>query len=232
MKGEEALRPQQDEQGGKDEKRWGHVLGLTFALALALAILIVWLYRPAEPFALRQEPEGGEIVFELPSGLAEGVSARQAYELAEAAALAWQPDARPATVSAHWRPRQGGWSSKVIWTFQFYSPSNRRLVVIVVDKGLTQLLQESLSPYELPTFDVERWQVDSQEAVQIWWNNGGGAFHTTHSGVDLVARLQASEAGDGRPVWRVTGIAGGQVKQVKVDGVTGERLDGDAPNDE
>jgi hypothetical protein len=226
------LRSQRDDKDGQDQKRWGPVLGLTFALALALAILIVWLYRPAEPFALRRESEAGEIVFELPSGLAEGLSARQAYESAEAAALAWQPDARPATVSAHWRPRQGGWSSKVIWTFQFYSPSNRRLVVIVVDKGLTQLLQESLSPYALPTFDVESWRVDSQEAVQTWWNHGGGAFHTTHSDVDLVARLQAAEAGDGRPVWRVTGVAGGQVKQVDVDGVTGERLDVDASNDD
>lgn len=220
-----------EKEGGREtqEKQWGAVLGLTFVLALVLALLIVWLYRPSEPLVLSREPGEERVAFDLPTVLAEGTSARKAYQLAAREALAWQPDARPAIVSAHWRPRQGGWSSNVVWTFQFYSASTRRLAVMVVDGSQTQLLQDVRSPYALPTFEDEDWQIDSREAVQTWWNNGGGAFHTTHSDVNLIAQLRVLEEADGRLVWRVTGVAGAQVRQVDVDGATGEQLDIQAP---
>jgi hypothetical protein len=203
--------------------RWAAVLGLAFVAALGLALLVLWLYRPS------QRPDGVETggwsaYADLPASLSGGPSARRAYSPAAEVARTWQPDSCPAIVSAHWRPRQGRWPTDIAWMFQFYSPATRRLAVIVVEGGRARLLQETASPYPLPTFDEADWQVDSHAALDAWWGAGGAAFLSTHSEVDLMAQLRALEGREYRLVWTIAGIAGDQVKRLVVDGTTGERV--------
>ena len=108
--------------------------------------------------------------------------------------------------------------------FQFYSPSVRRLAVVIVDGGRTRLLQETKSPYVLPTFSGDDWHVDSLAALDAWWNAGGATFLSVYSEIDLTAQLRVLDEQDERLVWTVSGIAGGQTNSLIVDGTTGERV--------
>ena len=193
--------------------RWAVVVALALAVALVLTALIL------------QEPQAGTAgggAQPPPADLVEGTSARQAFAAALEVAQGWQSDARPATVSGHWRPLRGGWSGRVVWSFQFYSPSTRRLAVVIVEGGRASLLREARTPYTVPTFDPADWRVDSPAAVESWWEAGGDRFFSLRREVDLVAQLRAAEGGTLR--WTVTGVAGDQVWTVVLDGVTGERV--------
>jgi hypothetical protein len=182
------------------------------------------LYQPA-----REDTAAGEIISQyLPAALAEGATAKGVYAVAMEEARSWQPDGQLAVVVAHWRTRERQWPASVSWTFQFYSPSTRRLAVIVVDKGRARLLQESPTPYSVSTIDQEQWKVDSLAALNTWWNAGGGTFVSLNPELDLTAQLrpvQDTQAGD-RLVWSVVGFVGSQVKRLTIDGTTGEPVQG------
>jgi hypothetical protein len=208
---------------GKGEGRWLIPLVLTFIGAVVLVGLILALYRP-----FQEEAAEGVAPQNRPAALAEGVTAKGVYAAAMEEARSWQPDGQLAIVSAHWRTRDRQWLANVSWMFQFYSPSTRRLAVIVVDKGRARLLSESPTPYSLPTIDQEQWQVDSLAALNTWWNLGGGTFVSLNPELDLTAQLrpvQDAQAGD-RLVWSVVGVVGSQVKRLTIDGTTGEPVQG------
>ncbi len=197
-------------------RRWIVLLGLTFVVALVVAVLILVFYGPSgQPFGR------GAVTGDLPVNFASDMSAQSAYLLAVDVARSWQPDGQVAIVSAHWQPRQGSWAADVVWMFQFYSTAARRLAVIVVDGGRARLLQESSSPYPLPVFGEDDWQVDSLAALETWWNAGGATFVAIHSDVDLTAQLRVREEDD-RLAWTVIGTSGVQMRRLIVDGVTGD----------
>ena len=205
----------------KKAGRWVALLGLTFVVALGVALLVLALYRPSQ-----QSPElgGGAAPAALHVSLAESVTARSVYPSAMDVAQSWQPDGQLSIVSARWRPRRGRWPTDIVWMFQFYSPAVRRLAVVVVDGGRTRLLQETRSPYPLPTFSEDDWQVDSLAALDTWWNGGGATFVSVYHEINLTAQLRVLEENDGRLAWTITGIAGGQTRSLIVDGATGERV--------
>ncbi len=221
------------EQAEEGRERSGCRRALIWALGVSflVALVVMWIYRPAPSGPVNPSNLGGEseqfaawsnsTVF--PTSLAEGPTARSAYAAAKDVALAWQPDAQPAIVSAHWRPRADGrWPTMVVWAFQFYSPGTQRVAAIVVDGGRAQLLQETISPYVLPTFDETMWQVDSRTALEVWWEEGGAFFVASHPSVDLTAQLRVSQE-SGQLVWTVIGVSGGQMRRVMLDGATGQQ---------
>lgn len=132
-------------------------------------------------------------------------TARNLYDQAEQAAQSWQPDGELVSAAASWPfASLDDFSRPVDWTFQFYSPTTGRLYVINVDRETVTPIRETLSPYSLPTIDVERWQVDSHQALNAWLNRGGGAFLKRHAVVDVSIRLARPQGGD--PVWTVLGL--------------------------
>ncbi|MCP4540995.1 MAG: hypothetical protein GY832_27990 [Chloroflexi bacterium] len=201
----------------KRSVRWMILLGLAFVIALGIVWLILALGRPSPLF--QGEQPGGVT---LPVSLAESVTARSAYPFAVSVAQSWQPDGQLAIVSAHWRPNRGRWPTDVVWLFQFYSPSARRLAVVVVDGARAWLLQEMSSPYVVPTFSEDEWQVDSTAALDTWWNTSGASFKSVYSEIDVAAQLRVMDGGNDRLAWSITGIAGDRVKKSIIDGATGE----------
>lgn len=194
-------------------------LGLTFAVALGIALLILKLYQPSQ----QSGGMGGQAdTVALHISLAESSTARSAYPSARSVAQSWQPDVQLAIVSAHWRPSRGHWPSDVAWMFQFYSPSVRRLAVVVVDGGRARFLQETTSPYAISTFTEDEWQVDSLAALDTWWNAGGATFLSIYSEIDVTAQLRMLDEENDRLVWSIAGIAGDCVRESVVDGTTGE----------
>jgi hypothetical protein len=105
----------------------------------------------------------------------------------------------------------------VDWTFQFYSPATARVYVLNLDRETVTPIRETLSPYSLSPVDVDRWQIDSYQAINAWLNRGGGAFLKRHAIVDVSIRLARAQGA--APVWTVLGIdEGGQhLQTARVD---------------
>ena len=98
----------------KGAGRWIALLGLTFVVALGVALLVLMLYRPAQQ---PLEMGGGAAPVGLHVSLAESVTAQSVYLSAMDVAQSWQPDGQLAIVSARWRPRRGRVPSDVTWMF-------------------------------------------------------------------------------------------------------------------
>ncbi|RME32375.1 MAG: hypothetical protein D6793_11150 [Thermoflexia bacterium] len=190
------------------------MLGLAFIAALVLAVLLLWL----SPGPSGGNPSAPAIPLPLEP------TAREAYRAAREAARAWQPDARPSSLSAHWQRTRGRWPNQTVWMFHFYSPSSGRLAVFLVEVGRPRMLREALSPYPLPTFAEEQWRVDSPQALEAWWADGGADFLARHSDAEVTLQLKPASPTDNRPEWVMTAIAGRQVYVVTISGVDGQRM--------
>lgn len=192
--------------------RWAVTVGLAFIAALGLAVLILWPGLGSTG--------GGPSA--APAPLPPGPTARQAYQAAQEAARAWQPDAQPSSLAAHWQWGRGNWSAQTVWTLHFYSPSSGRLAVFLADWGRVRLLREASSPYPLPTFAEEQWRVDSPQALEAWWTGGGADFLARSPNAEVTLQLRPGDSG--RPEWVVTALSGRQVQVVILSGVDGKRI--------
>ena len=192
--------------------------GLAVIVLLIMAALTYLLSRPALPAPLLgQGPASGSV--QQPVGVPAGVpatvqtyllpgmpySARSLYDRAEQTAKEWRPDASLVSVAASWPfATLDRLSGPVDWTLSFFSPSTQSVHVLNVHPDqITPIRRgEVLSPYPLPVIEIDRWRVDSYEALNAWLNGGGGDFLRSHPVVDVGARLRVE---DGRAVWTVIG---------------------------
>ncbi len=151
-----------------------------------------------------------------------GTSARQALAPAVELAVQWQEDAQLAVVSRQWLEAGKHVGTDDGWAFQFFSPSARRLALVTVTGGTASLARESSSPYTVPTFSADEWQVDSDQALGIWWERGGQNLLVRRPDATLVIQLRVPEEGGEHPVWTVAGFAGTEsVISVALDGTDG-----------
>jgi len=158
--------------------------------------------------------------------LGQETTARSAFPLAAELAAQWREDAQLASVSGRWAAemKQQG---KDQWTFQFFSPSASSLALFVVADGEARQVRESLSPYNVPTFSLEEWRVDSDQALQVWWDQGGDYLLERRPDAELAIQLRVPEAGSEIPVWTIVGMVFEQesVFTVQVDAVDGEPIE-------
>ena len=191
--------------------RWWLLVGLGLVLLAVVGALVYGqLARPAALPAVMGAGSGG-------------VTARQAFAPATELAVQWQEDVRLAVVSCRW-PTVGVYAGgEVEWTFQFFSPSTQRLALVTVAGGVARMVRESVSPYTVPTFSAEAWRVDSDQALQMWWNRGGGSLVARRPDTDLAMQLRVPDDGSGRPAWTVVGLVVGTetVFTIVVDATSG-----------
>jgi len=174
--------------------RWLYLLGGGLLLSL-LAVLGVVAYGqlaggPAQ--ASPQEP----LALQPPALSAFKTASRQAQD--------WHGDAQLVGVVGHARNVDNR-ARAVEWAFQFYSPSTRRLALLVVVDGEARSVRDVLSPYSVPTISQGRWRIDSGGALRIWWDNGGRYMLTRRPDSALTLRLDAARDGEEDPVWTVIG---------------------------
>jgi hypothetical protein len=175
---------------------------------------------PAERPPQAQSPPQAE--YRLPE---TPYSARNVYGRAEQAARDWQPDAALVSAAASWPfASLDNFSRPADWTFQFYSPATGRVYVINVNQEGIAPIRETLSPYSLAPIEVDRWQVDSYQAVNAWLNRGGGAFLKRHAVVDVSIRLSRPQGGAAE--WTVFGVqeSGQSTHTERVDAYEGSNL--------
>ena len=178
---------------GDGSSRWLLSLGVAGSVLLAVVVGVVVYYQLIET-----------AVFPSARDAATGqATALQAFVPAAELAGQWQEDARLSAVSGHLamvgtHPRR-----HVEWAFQFYAPATRQLALITVTDGAARMVREGLSPYAVPTFSTEEWLVDSDRALQMWWDRGGKSLVARRPDVDLVLQLRVPDGGAGQPVWTV-----------------------------
>jgi len=193
--------------------RWWLLLGLGLVLlAVVGAFVYVRLARPAAPPPVMGSGE-------------DGVTARQAFAPAAELAAQWQEDARLAAISCRRSAVGIQLGGEVEWAFQFFSPATQRLALIAVTGGTARMVRESVSPYTVPTFSAESWSVDSDQALQTWWNRKGGTLVAQRPDTDLAMQLRIPDEGGEHPVWTVVGsIAGTETAFIVVVDATNGAL--------
>jgi hypothetical protein len=187
--------------------QWIVVGGLMLFILFIFGILLYQLQVPESP----PTPPPPAFLLE------DEAQARTVFAIAQQEALRWQPDAQFSSAGITWDDLgPGGVLKRDRWTFQFYSPSQGRMAIIRVMDGQAERLRTALTPQRLPALPLDQWQVDSSQALQIWWARGGGDFVQRHARVSISLKLRM-EPGGTRPIWVVTGSSSGQHLVVQLD---------------
>ncbi len=158
-----------------------------------------------------------------------GVTAKTAYqEAALSTAQQWQSDVQMVAISSDWA--DATWQSvgqAEVWDFRFYSPERRRTYFVVVPAeqpavGRAHLYKLSDSP---ATIEVAEWLIDSDEALSIWVNNGGGVFMETFPDNKVEALLHQDPDRE-RLLWDIIGVSADQSQLffLTIDASTGQVL--------
>lgn len=200
---------------GGTSVRWLWWLGLGFVL---LAIVGALVYSRSV---------GSVVSSSEPAVAGSGVTARQAFAPVAGLAAQWHEDARLAAVSGRWPAVGTQAGEQDEWAFQLFSPSTQRLAVVVVAGGTARLVRESVSPYPVSTFSPEEWRVDSDRALQAWWNRGGRSLVARRPDTDVAMQLRMPDEGSEQPVWTVVGSLAGTetVLIVLVNATSGALVD-------
>jgi len=194
--------------------QWVVVIGL---LSFILAIFGILLFQLQVP-EMSATPAPPAFLLE------EEARARAVYPIAQQEALRWREDAQLSSAGVVWDDLgPGGILKRDRWTFEFYSPSQRRMAIIRVVDGEAERLRTALLPNSLPALPLDQWQVDSTQALQIWWEQGGGDFIQRHTRVSISLKLRVEPQGT-RLLWIVAGSSSGQHSVVQIDGGDGTVL--------
>lgn len=159
----------------------------------------------------------------------EGNTAKAAYMLALQTAQNWQSDVEMVAVSTHWDEATiDNLGSATVWDFRFFSAEHGRVFFSAVDLnaqetlGRAHLYKLKIAPHLI---DPAEWVIDSDEAISIWANNGGGTFlqNFPNSRVEALLR-QTPERGV--PVWDIISISSdqSQIFYLSIDASTGQVL--------
>jgi hypothetical protein len=187
--------------------QWAVVVGL---LAFILAIFGILLYQLQVPSPL---PTPAPPAFLLD----EGSQARSVYPIAAQEAQRWQEDAQLFSVGITWDDLgPGGVLKRDRWTFEFFSPSQGQMAVIRATDGQAERLRTALLPNRLQVLPLDQWLVDSTQALQTWWERGGGDFIRQHTRVSIGLKLRMEPKGT-RALWTVAGSASDQHWVVRID---------------
>ena len=195
--------------------QWSVVIGLLFFILVIFGVLLFQLQVP------EQSPTPPPPAFLLE----QEAQARTMLPVAEQEARQWQADALLSSIGTVWDDLgPGGILKRDRWTFEFYSPSQQQMAVIRVSDGQAETLRTALLPNRLSALPVDQWLVDSTEALETWWERGGGDFVQQHTHVAISLKLRMEPKGT-RPMWVVAGSSSGQHWVVQVDSRDGTVLD-------
>lgn len=201
------------------------LLGIWAAGCVMVAVLLGLFYAnsvaevPAQPRPVA--------TFVIP--FEEKNTAKSAYLLALQEAQNWQSDVQMVAVSTHWSEATiQDLGKAAVWDFRFFSAARNRVFFGVVDLDNQQVIGRA-HLFKLKStvslIDPASWVIDSDEAITIWANNGGGVFLENFAGsrVEVLLRQPPERTA---PVWDIIGISGDQSQlfYLAIDASTGQVL--------
>jgi hypothetical protein len=199
------------------KKEWG--------ILIALVVLVLVVYVGLLFVVTRGG--GAKVESAIPPSRSpwKGLTAQEAYPLAEEVARAWQPDAELSSTSSAWR---GGTTpqellqGKTTWGFHFISPSVGQFCVVTVVGDQAQVMESSSIPRVPVLLALTDWQVDSPQALSIFLDNGGRDFLAAHADADVHLHLSTKVENE-TLTWLATGLAADDemVHTVSINAVTG-----------
>ncbi len=180
------------------------ILGTIWLVGCAIVAGLVALFYTQIGVEKAEQPRPNA-TFEIPF---TGGTAKTAYLLALAHAQSWESDVQLVTMSTHWSNITVEDLGQVdVWDFSFFSTRHQRVYFTIV--ATDQPVIGRAHPYKLrkPPYliDPAKWVIDSDEAISIWANNGGGVFLGAFPDSAVEALLRQSPD-EGEPVWNIIGI--------------------------
>lgn len=199
------------------------ILASIWLLGCVVVLVLVGLFLAGRPPAAEEPKPIATFVIPV-----RGETAKAAYRRALRTAQAWQGDVATVAVSTYWPEASLDRLGEVqAWDVRFFSPGRQRLYFTIVNSGGGVAGRAHLYKlrYAPPLIDPARWLVDSDEALNIWANNGGGAFIHNYPGSRVEAMLRQSPERQG-PVWDIIGISAeqSQVFYLAIDAGSGAVL--------
>lgn len=195
-------------------KLWG--LGVSLIVTALLVVIAVNLFSPSAMPGAR--PAGGPTTSDSPNPGA-GYTARAAYQAAQTWAQNWAADAELVAISTTVE------RSKALngWTLQLYSPSQRRIAILLVTGENAQLLQEQLAPYTQSPITQAAWVQDSDVIFKHWWQERGRTLWSRPESQTLLLHLGQGETA---LTWRIVVLdqQGELLEHWEVTATTGEPL--------
>lgn len=205
------------------------VLGILLVLLLIVVLglsALLWL-RPRMP----QMPEGlpptaVSSSLPAPQSASNGKTALAAYAVAQRALQDWHSDAVLLNASATW-PRTANASDLGQgvgnWAYTFYSPGSNSITLVSVRGDDAKRLSESVYSQQTAPLDAGGWRLDSQQAVQVFLNNGGAQFLQEQGASTLLMQLTTSEA---QVTWFLSLYAEGSGRSysMRINATTGDVL--------
>lgn len=159
-----------------------------------------------------------------------GRSAIIAFAAAQNSALDWQPDAQLLSAQATWP--QGATADYLqqgteSWGFTFYAPGVQKIAIFSVVEDNVNLVTEGDHQQTAPLLSASGWNLDSNEAVDIFLAEGGNAFLNEKGVATLTMSLKANDVeANGRLEWQIAlfSTQTGQTFSMLLDATSGEVL--------
>jgi hypothetical protein len=126
-----------------------------------------------------------------------------AYERAQEAVWQETLDAQPVSATAQW---QAATERQVLagadnWVFTFYSPAEKRLIVVHVNVGRAQAVHSTRLQTAPAQLTEGRWHEGPKDALLIFMAHGGRAFMETHP--NAVIDLHLGDYEGRGPAWNI-----------------------------
>ncbi|MCB8966147.1 MAG: hypothetical protein H6660_04555 [Ardenticatenaceae bacterium] len=211
------------------------VLGILLVLLLLVVIgvsALLWL-QPRTP----DVPEGyvqttavsQPVAGVAPTSVVPGNTAKIAYAFAQRSVADWYADAVLLDASTTWP--QGATETDLRtgianWGYTFYSPEAGTATLVTVTGDTSQRISESAYTPPASITDAGAWLLDSQQAVQIFLDNGGGAFMRDNGITTLIMQLTTSNPSE-RMEWFASLISNenGRSYSMRIDATSGDVLE-------
>ena len=199
------------------------LVSVWFMGCIVVAGLIGFFYASSSPETADQPRLSADFVIPF-----DEHSAKKAYLSALAEAQAWQSDVELIAVSTHWTEATiESLGQAQVWDYRFFSPTRRRIFFVIArpDQQLNSqahLYKLDKSPYLV---DPAAWLIDSDEALRLWTNQGGGVFLENFPGSRVEALLRQTPARP-TPVWNIIGVSPdqSQIFYLTIDASDGQIL--------
>jgi hypothetical protein len=154
-------------------------------------------------------------------------TAREYYPAAATEAQSWQTDAQLVNATATWSNVQSeeDLHEAAAWGYTFLSPETRLVSVVSVTPDGAEQVQTLDATATTRGVDASLWQVDSEQVLSVFLDNGGRDFLAQYPGATVTLRIGPDESGE-RLVWYAMGIYSPEraTLVVTVDATTGELL--------
>jgi hypothetical protein len=176
----------------------GGVLGIL--IVFILAIMLFFFLNKNEISALEQNPDSNINNQSNPVIPVLGITARQAYMIAEPVARTWAEDAVLLAVRASWPPEQQFQDGLASWNIVFYSPGQSATASIAATGDNAAFLSSRKISGQFAPADLTTWQLDSPAAVESFLNFGARGFLEEQDKVMFILALEMQNG----PIWKGT----------------------------